>query len=124
MKKSLSLIIYTFLAMFLLNQILVISFIKNIYYKLNDKNLDDIVYIMVILSIVFLLIIGCIALVFIIRNTIKSTFVGSIILIILGSILFFTIISFTWIFGIINIICGLGFIIPGSIHLKTTREYL
>ncbi|ALD66039.1 hypothetical protein [Spiroplasma cantharicola] len=124
MKKSLSLITYISLSVFLLNQILVIAFIKSIYYELNNKSLEDIVYIIVISSIVFLLIVAFVAFISIIKNTTKSTFVGSIILIILGIILFFTIISFTWIFGIINIICGLIFISIGSIHLKTTREYL
>ncbi|AGR41828.1 hypothetical protein [Spiroplasma diminutum] len=124
MKKNLSLIAYISISISFICQILVISLVKPIYLKLNKNELDQLVYIIIVLSAMILLIFGVITLILLIKNTVKSTFIGSIILITLGVLLIPTIFSYTWIFGIINIICGVIMIIIGSIHLKTTREYL
>ncbi|AUM62380.1 hypothetical protein [Spiroplasma monobiae] len=124
MKKNLSLIAYISLALALLNQIFVISFAKLIFKKVNKVELDEMSYIIIIIAVIFLTIIGIIATLFIFKNTVKSSFVGSIILITLGVMLLPTIFGFTWIFGVINIICGILMITVGAIHLKTSREYL
>ncbi|QHX36372.1 hypothetical protein [Spiroplasma sp. BIUS-1] len=125
MKKNLSLIAYISLAIALLNQVFVIAFVKPIYSKIHPENtLDELAYIIITICVVFLICIGLVGLIFIIKNTVKSAFVGSIILITLGVLLMCTLISFTWIFGSINIILGILLITVGSIHLKTTREYL
>ncbi|WP_338985314.1 hypothetical protein [Spiroplasma endosymbiont of Diplazon laetatorius] len=125
MKKNLSLIAYVSMGIALLNMIFVIAFVKKVYEKLpNNCHMESLVYIFIVGAVLFLVAIGIVGLVFLIKNTTKSAFVASIILITLGVLLITTIYSFTWIFGSINAICGVFMIVVGAIHLKSTREYL
>ncbi|AGR40840.1 hypothetical protein [Spiroplasma taiwanense] len=126
MKKSLAIISYILLSILLLNNLLTFIFIQEISLKTNNESLElissglIIVYIFETITFIWLVIL----LLFLIINRIKTSFISSIMMIIIGVIFLFSFILVTWIFGTINIICGIGIITTASIHLKNHRNSL